>query len=551
MLEVQSANGTQSTTRTHDELLIASQNLWRKLENIKSPIGISQKIQDARNEFESLKSEFDAIKYKWFNSEDLRGDVFECLFAGIRKLVWFISLDLGRILKKSCGTDEYYLVNKLFNLDVPCFRRNYELHKALKTLGEKIDDMGRKIHCPVLKSTDSQTAHTKQSLKQSFYWGWQGLRWLRVMPKFIEQLCIHLLMLPLVIGYAPRFFSLWIFLFTTSLLPLRQFVAIIRLLSLNILIASAQLLSTMRLYCFGFSDDLETTPYQQLTKAITPTKIDWSKFGRGVTYQMTKMFMDQYILFYYFPVRVKLFEWAITGMITGVYILISTLCEEVEFRRPAAQQSQSSLQLVISTALSSVLFAAAHLWNPEFKTIGNQFYSILALSTGYCLDGLFWAMLCYFSGGLELSWGLHFANNLFLSTIIGYQPSPIPSIPLLKFSRGVGSEASRSINSVNSAIKLVIYVGTMVYNQSAKWIGIYFAEILFARHIYAVPELASNPVSDSALVQKAPSERRARSAGKSVAVNHASTRLTKMIIEISQSAQRMFSPIGQTVQSIA
>ena len=212
-------------------------------------------------------------------------------------------------------------------------------------------------------------------------------------------------------AYAPIFVSVWLFIHTSYNLPDSRLGYVLYKNSAEILRWSTRLLAATRMYFLGFSDAVPADPVGTFTEAVAPRKIDWTKFVRGALYVFIPMLCSRMVLFYYYPVQVNPVAWVISFLVATVYFSIQTLCEEIEFRRPAANQSQSLVQLCLSTLLSSILFGVAHLWNPEFSTIGGNTYSILAMLSNYCADGLFLGLACYCTGGLELTWGMHFANN--------------------------------------------------------------------------------------------------------------------------------------------
>ncbi len=76
----------------------------------------------------------------------------------------------------------------------------------------------------------------------------------------------------------------------------------------------------------------------------------------------------------------------------------------------------------VSAALSSLLFAAPHLLNPEATAHG-----LLIMAATYFTMAMFLALVALRDAGLELAIGAHTANNFFLIVFFGYKDSPLPA----------------------------------------------------------------------------------------------------------------------------
>lgn len=95
-------------------------------------------------------------------------------------------------------------------------------------------------------------------------------------------------------------------------------------------------------------------------------------------------------------------------------------------------------------AISSIIFAVLHLFNPEVES--NKIVFLLI----YLLMSAFLTVLTVYFKGLEYSLGIHFANNFFTINFLNYPNSPLPSKPLfLSLSK---------INPIESLISLVIII---------------------------------------------------------------------------------------------
>lgn len=104
-------------------------------------------------------------------------------------------------------------------------------------------------------------------------------------------------------------------------------------------------------------------------------------------------------------------------LISFLLIPIQTGFEEVLFRGYLMQGfyllTKDKWMAVIITA---VLFAAIHGFNPEVKAFG------IVLSMGqYILFGLMFGFITVMDDGIELAWGAHAANNIFVSIFVTYK----------------------------------------------------------------------------------------------------------------------------------
>lgn len=76
----------------------------------------------------------------------------------------------------------------------------------------------------------------------------------------------------------------------------------------------------------------------------------------------------------------------------------------------------------VPAVLSSLLFTAPHLMNPEATAHG-----LGVLAATYFVMGFLLALVVLRDAGLELAIGLHTANNFFLVVCFGYKDSPLPA----------------------------------------------------------------------------------------------------------------------------
>jgi membrane protease YdiL (CAAX protease family) len=99
---------------------------------------------------------------------------------------------------------------------------------------------------------------------------------------------------------------------------------------------------------------------------------------------------------------------------------IQTGFEEVFFRGYLVQGlSQVFKNGIVPVLITSVLFGAAHLSNPEVRE-----YGWAMMLTYYIFFALFMGCLTLLDEGIELAFGIHFANNL-VSSILVNSPNSV------------------------------------------------------------------------------------------------------------------------------
>lgn len=81
--------------------------------------------------------------------------------------------------------------------------------------------------------------------------------------------------------------------------------------------------------------------------------------------------------------------------------------------------------------ITSAMFASLHLGNPE-AIEGAANGKLLLTMSGYFMFGMFACVLTYIDGGLESAIGVHAANNLFASVMLGYDNSALPTPTVFK-----------------------------------------------------------------------------------------------------------------------
>jgi len=102
--------------------------------------------------------------------------------------------------------------------------------------------------------------------------------------------------------------------------------------------------------------------------------------------------------------------------------------------------------------ITSAGFAALHLGNPEAAK-GAENGTLLLTMSGYFAFGFIACILTYMDGGLESAIGMHVANNLFASTIMGYDDSVLPTPTVF----------NTTLDPSKDMIMLVLSMGLMLF----------------------------------------------------------------------------------------
>ncbi|MBL7911505.1 MAG: CPBP family intramembrane metalloprotease [Bacteroidia bacterium] len=104
-----------------------------------------------------------------------------------------------------------------------------------------------------------------------------------------------------------------------------------------------------------------------------------------------------------------------------IFMPIQTGIEEVIFRGYLIQGlSQLFKSGIIPLAITSLLFGLAHMSNPEVQAYGWPI-----MLTYFVFFALFMGALTLLDEGLELAFGIHFANNIVSSVLVNSQDSVI------------------------------------------------------------------------------------------------------------------------------
>lgn len=245
--------------------------------------------------------------------------------------------------------------------------------------------------------------------------------------------------------------------------------------------------------------------WHSVKRSISPGRIDWARFMRGFLYMallMTGTFAQVLLTT---PIAVIWYQWLIAACITVAFIFVQTLTEEIIFRRPILRQ-ENGRGVIFRVIKMSIIFALVHVLNPEYLATTGPLGKLALLSMHFAM-GLYWGVLACCSGGIELSWGVHFAMNLFLCIIVGYVPAPLKTIPLITLNHV-------STFSLFSKVSTVRQVALIWLSQMIVWgkriFGIYLFELFF-RPKYHVSPVNSCRAPESKDSFSAPKKSRASS----------------------------------------
>lgn len=113
--------------------------------------------------------------------------------------------------------------------------------------------------------------------------------------------------------------------------------------------------------------------------------------------------------------------------ISLIFIPIQTAFEELFVRGYLMQGiGLASNSRVMAVLLSSAIFAALHLMNPEIAEFG-----LATMVAYYVVVAIFLAVLTLLDDGLELAMGIHAATNLFGSLVVTFEGSALKNKTLL------------------------------------------------------------------------------------------------------------------------
>ncbi|OQY38055.1 MAG: hypothetical protein B6229_06905 [Spirochaetaceae bacterium 4572_7] len=136
---------------------------------------------------------------------------------------------------------------------------------------------------------------------------------------------------------------------------------------------------------------------------------------------------------------------------------IQTFTEELIFRGYIFNLIKSiTKNKIVLLIIPALLFALPHLGNPE--AVNNKLLFFLV----YLEMALFLGFMTIKKGGLEYSFGIHLANNLFGINILNYPNSALPTAPILTLNKALNPV--RLLISLSLSI-LIILIMEMLYDK--------------------------------------------------------------------------------------
>ena len=233
-----------------------------------------------------------------------------------------------------------------------------------------------------------------------------------------------------------------------------------------------------------------------IISAIGLVRVDWGKFLRCISIFFLQYLVMGWSLLMSQPWHVTWYQWVISTLVNAVILAMQTLSEEVLFRRPIIDKQSPAWQSLYNIIISSLVFGFVHAYNPEFSVFQGDVLSQSALLGSYICCGITYALVAYLSGGLELVWGMHFAHNFFLTSIIGYTPCPIPAIPLI-------TKPFSPFKSVGSFAEVAWLWSKQISNFFISCLPIYLLEMFYRDKYFVQPlgHLASEAASDLDITQ--------------------------------------------------
>jgi membrane protease YdiL (CAAX protease family) len=152
--------------------------------------------------------------------------------------------------------------------------------------------------------------------------------------------------------------------------------------------------------------------HQTMLSIVTARKnIDWKRvlFSFGIWTIIT--IISTLVMVYFYPsdfkINFQFFPFIILSVIATLLVPIQTSVEELVFRGYLMQGfANLSMNKWFPLLMTSIIFGAMHLFNPEVSKLGN------IVMVYYIGTGLFLGVLTLMDEGMELALGFHAANNL-------------------------------------------------------------------------------------------------------------------------------------------
>jgi len=145
-------------------------------------------------------------------------------------------------------------------------------------------------------------------------------------------------------------------------------------------------------------------------------------------------------------------------LVSILFLTFQTGFEEVFFRGYLMQGFANKLKYRwIPLLITSLLFGALHLINPEVKE-----YGIAVMLPQYIWFGIFFGICTLMDEGIELAWGIHAINNIFLSIFFMQDSSSLQTPALYRI-----TEFNPVFDLIALLILSVIFI--FVARRKFKW----------------------------------------------------------------------------------
>ncbi len=165
---------------------------------------------------------------------------------------------------------------------------------------------------------------------------------------------------------------------------------------------------------------------------------------------MALSFLAEFVMYGMFPedysFNVNLRSWLPLLLVSLLLLPIQTTFEEVLIRGYFLQGvgllTRSKWIVIVIT---SIIFAAMHLGNPEVRE-----YGIGLMTLYYMSVALFLAIITFLDEGLELAIGIHAATNVYGSTVVSFEGSVLQTDSLIR------------LDHLNPVWMIVLFFGMML-----------------------------------------------------------------------------------------
>lgn len=172
---------------------------------------------------------------------------------------------------------------------------------------------------------------------------------------------------------------------------------------------------------------------RKLISLITPLRsIRWERIWFGFSVWMFAAFLLELLSYILSPetyvFQLNWSKWIPLVMIALLILPLQTSFEELFMRGVLLQEvGLATNSRLIALVITSVLFGAMHLANPEIQKFG-----LWLMMPYYIGMGLFLGILTLMDDGLELALGIHAATNIFSSVFVTFDGSALQTDALFR-----------------------------------------------------------------------------------------------------------------------